>query len=541
METVIGVIVMGAMEGDGVAGLRLRAVKTKVQAQDAQVGKAEVYSHMEEQAEAVTPAGRLFLNDGFCCNIFCVLGFKNKVDVPVLKQTLCETLINHKRFSSVVVTGKWGREQWRRVDVNVDNHVIVADLPETKTGSGSWVEDYVAELSLGPELDRSRPLWEVHVLNHNSGDAAASAVFRIHHSLGDGVSLMSLLVACTRRVENPGALPSVGGSSEGGRASETKKRGYVHLKGVKTYMQLWWTFWSLLVTLWVSFVDIGRFLAMSLWQRDDPTVIRAYAGVEKLPKKIAVTGISLQDMQTVKLAVHGTVNDVLLGMVAMGVRRYLTLRAQKELAQRKGTELQERDGSDAGVVDGLVHLSNNLRVRALALVNTRASPGLQDLAEMMKGSRSQARWGNHLGYLLIPVPMNDYPTALDYVRAAKRIGDRKKKSLEAPFTYASGSLIIKCFGPGAAARFTYRSATQTSLTLSNMMGPTEEVMLGGNPITRIIPTVTGYPHNLCIHLQSYAGKVTLVATVVELVIPDPDILLQCCVDALQKMVKAASV
>jgi hypothetical protein len=66
---------------------------------------------------------------------------------------------------------------------------------------------------------------------------------------------------------------------------------------------------------------------------------------------------------------------------------------------------------------------------------------------MMNSSKSnKAKWGNLIGYILLPfhIAMHDDP--LEYIRQGKRTVDRKKASLEAAFTYWSGNLIVKLFG-----------------------------------------------------------------------------------------------
>lgn len=57
-----------------------------------------------------------------------------------------------------------------------------------------------------------------------------------------------------------------------------------------------------------------------------------------------------------------------------------------------------------------------------------------------------ARWGNLIGYIILPfhIAMHDDP--LDYIRQGKKTVDRKKSSLEAVFTYWCGNLIVKLFG-----------------------------------------------------------------------------------------------
>ena len=65
---------------------------------------------------------------------------------------------------------------------------------------------------------------------------------------------------------------------------------------------------------------------------------------------------------------------------------------------------------------------------------------------MMEGG-SQVRWGNHLGYLLLRIPMKHQEDPLDHVLAAKKIGDRKKASLEGIFSYWSGALLMGITSP----------------------------------------------------------------------------------------------
>lgn len=65
---------------------------------------------------------------------------------------------------------------------------------------------------------------------------------------------------------------------------------------------------------------------------------------------------------------------------------------------------------------------------------------------MLKGG-SQIRWGNNVGYVLFPIPLNQHLDPLDHVREAKKISDRKKMSLEAYFTYWAASILMYIAGP----------------------------------------------------------------------------------------------
>ena len=69
----------------------------------------------------------------------------------------------------------------------------------------------------------------------------------------------------------------------------------------------------------------------------------------------------------------------------------------------------------------------------------------QALADMMEKG-TEAKWGNWIGYVLLPftIALRDDP--LDYVREAKAIIDRKKRSLEAIYTFSISELFLKLFG-----------------------------------------------------------------------------------------------
>ncbi len=53
--------------------------------------------------EPLTPIGSMFLNPEMEFYGFCVIGFQNLVDLEELKQTLRNTLLKQKYFSSIVV------------------------------------------------------------------------------------------------------------------------------------------------------------------------------------------------------------------------------------------------------------------------------------------------------------------------------------------------------------------------------------------------------------------------------------------------------
>ncbi|KAF5442284.1 hypothetical protein F2P56_034958 [Juglans regia] len=171
--------------------------------------KATRNSHHDE--EPLSPAARFFHAPRFNVYIIAIMGCKTRINPDVVKAGLEQTLVKHPRFSSkMVVDGnKYCKNQkWTRTKVNLEDHIIVPELDPNIDFPDRFVEDYVSNVTRTP-LDLSKPLWELHILNIKTSDAEAVGVFRIHHSMGDGASLVSLLLACTRKTSDPEALPSV--------------------------------------------------------------------------------------------------------------------------------------------------------------------------------------------------------------------------------------------------------------------------------------------------------------------------------------------
>jgi hypothetical protein len=151
---------------------------------------------------------------------------------------------------------------------------------------------------------------------------------------------------------------------------------------------------------------------------------------------------------------------------------------------------------------------------------------------MESGKDNGARWGNKIGYMLIPFHLARHHDPIEYVRRAAKVARRKKSSMESVFTFWSGDMVLKLFGikvplpfchqccsalkridqrsisrfaltetatsmymcMQAAAALCYGMFTHTTLSFSNMVGPTEQVLFCGNPIVYIAPGTYGHPH-----------------------------------------------
>ncbi|CAH2079967.1 unnamed protein product [Thlaspi arvense] len=158
----------------------------------------------DEDGEPLSPLARVFQSPGSDCCIITMIGCKTKIHADAIKNGLKKNVSRHPRFSSKL---SHDGSSWINTQVNVEDHVYVVDIDQNKIGDDgeSFLEDYVSRLTMLP-LNKAKPLWDIHILNVKTSDAEAVCVVRSHHSLGDGTSLMSLLVACTQKTSHLSAI-----------------------------------------------------------------------------------------------------------------------------------------------------------------------------------------------------------------------------------------------------------------------------------------------------------------------------------------------
>ncbi|KAM7511894.1 hypothetical protein LguiB_010769 [Lonicera macranthoides] len=459
---------------------------------------------VQAEEEPLSPAARLFHEPNFNVYIIAIMGSKTRIYPDVVKDKLVHTLLKHPRFSSLQVVDeeKGGAMKWVQTKVNLDNHVIIPNLvPNNIASPDKFVEDYIFDLSK-TKIDKSKPMWELHLLNLKTSDAEAVGIFRIHHSLGDGTSLMSLLLACTRQVSNPEALPTIFPSKKksGGGSGWSASGPWRWLAAV----------WLGLVLAWNTLVDVVMFIATALYLKDTMTPIKAPPGAEFTPRRIVYRTVSLDDMKLVKNAMNMTINDVALGVTQAGLSRYLNRRYGEE----------GKDKNDENATEKRNNIPKNIRLRSTLLINIRPSSGIQALADMME-KNAEAKWGNWIGYVLLPFTIGLRDDPLDYVREAKSTIDRKKTSLEAIYTFSIAELVLKFFGIKKASGLSHRIIEHTTICFSNLVGPLEEIGFYGHPMAYLAPSSYGQPHGLMINFQSYINKMTIVVSVDESAIPDP--------------------
>ncbi|CAA7400136.1 unnamed protein product [Spirodela intermedia] len=237
--------------------------------------------------EPISPVGRVFLQPELEQVIHCVLTFQNPFDVDAVKGVLKSSLINDcLRLRSLVV--------------DIDNHVIIVPEEEEKTDDRRHRAAHI--------------IFPVFVV---------VSVLRFHHALGDGVSLLGLVLASCVRPGNPDAVlshfqpvfiffskPSAsnrvmsitfpGSGGEGRRRAE--------------------------FSLAASVMGV----AVGTW--DDDRRWGGYGALAK--KKLTTVALCLDDINAVKTKLNATVNYVFVGIISHGIAKYMKLKSSNGWGRR---------------------------------------------------------------------------------------------------------------------------------------------------------------------------------------------------------------
>ncbi|XP_009782424.1 wax ester synthase/diacylglycerol acyltransferase 4 isoform X1 [Nicotiana tabacum] len=412
------------------------------------------------------------------------------------------------RFSSIMVTGKKGTRKWKRVEVNYEDHIKTPIFPSEKPLDfyNECFSNYISNLAM-EQFPQNQPLWEIHIFKYPTNDAAGSVIFKLHHSLGDGYSLMGALLSCLQRVDNP-SLPLTFPSRQRTTLS-SKDKAFSVLKVVPRFFK------GIVNTVY----DFGESILKSTLVEDDRTAIHSGdEGVEFRPIVVTTKTFSLDCLKQIKASLNVTINDVITGIVEYGTRLYM-----QEVKQE----------------------SCNGKCTALVLFNTRALGGYKSVNDMIKPN-SDMPWGNHFTFLPVSLPKltnlanrdQSSINPLAFVQKAHRMIDRKRNSASVWLTSKLLDFLRKLRGPEATARFIHGTLKNTSMALTNLIGPVEEMALANHPVKGLYFIVTGAPQSCSVTIVSYVDKLRI-AMVVEKGFIDPNKLKSCIDYAFDTIFKAA--
>ncbi len=408
--------------------------------------------------------------------------FDRPLDRAQLSQVLNERMIDRfPRFSQRVVEdrGLW----WEDVDdFDIADRIHELTLPEP--AGHAELERAVGDL-VSVALPWDRPLWEIFLIDSYQGGGAA--IFRMHHAIADGFSLVRVLLSLTddpdaEAVEfapvgdEPGGWTELVGDAVRGAVSLA-----THPLTVPKKM------WGLanpanLIDLAQDVVsDTAAVSKLLLLPPDHDTVLKGPLGREK--RTVWTEPLSFDAVKSASRASDATINDLLLAAVAGALRTYLL---------RRG---------DAAV-----------DVRAIVPFNLRP---------LDKPLPSEL--GNKFGlvYLALPVRAQTHQQRLEQM---KHRMDAIKSSAEGAVAY--GILEVLGMAPAAVERLAIKIFTAKGTgVMTNVPGPRSPVTLAGS---RMLGTIGWGPTSgdlgLGVAIFSYAGEITVGFCVDKGLIPDVDLL-----------------
>ncbi|KHN36647.1 O-acyltransferase WSD1-like [Glycine soja] len=371
------------------------------------------------------------------------------------------------RFSSILVMDKKGNKGWKQVDVNVKEHIKIPTFTYAMPLKlyDECLDEYMSKIAM-EQLPLDKPLWEMHIFKYPTSNAAGTFIFKLHHALGDGYSFMTTLLSCVQNAENP-SVPIKFPSSRSVESKSTKIMPKLLPQTVSMVFK--------------SAFDFGWSLLKDSLIPDDQTPIRSgHKDVGFRPMSVTDVSLSLGNIKEVKDKLKVSVNDVLVGVIFLGIQLYMSAKN---------------------------HKSSRAESTALVLLNTRKIRAYKS-AEMMDHTNSEAPWGNRFHFMHVPMPMlsdTNYLNPLEYVLEANKNINRKRNSLAVPLTGVLLRLLNKIRGPQAATNYVYKILNNTSLSISHMVGPMEKVALANHPIKGLYFMTVGLSQSITVTITSYMG------------------------------------
>ena len=362
-----------------------------------------------------------------------------------------------------------GRPVW--VDdpqLNLRYHVRHTSLPPP--GSEEQLRTLAARV-FSQELDRSKPLWEMWLVDGLSDDRFA-IVSKSHHCLVDGISgvdittvLFDLEPNPDKPVEAPSEpwIPRPEPSDAQVLAEALLERVVSPTEIIRGFRRVLRGPRQAVERVAESALAAGRFAWTGLAAPQTPL------NVEIGPhRRFAWVRASLVDLKQVKDELGGTVNDVVLAAVTGSLRRYLHARG---------------------------HPTDGLEIRAMVPVSVRTAD-------------ERGTLGNRVAAMMAPLPVWCEDPVERLRLLSERMGDLKhsKQALG-----ASVLTELTDFAPptlaGQAARLQARQRF-FNLVVTNVPGPQFPLYLLGRRMERIFPMVPlAQNQALCVGVMSYDGQV----------------------------------
>lgn len=257
------------------------------------------------------------------------------ITYEALAQRVTDKLLKYRRFRQKVVEDAMGANWVVDPDFDLSHHIVAHQLRRRRGQSErDALQHLVGELATQP-LDRSRPLWQFHFIEHYDGGSALVA--RVHHCIADGIALISVMLSIT----DGGAEPPARGrrvadeaGSEGDWLADAVVKPLTDLtvkalgmygsgvaKSIEMLANPYQPLFGSVDMAKSGYQVLSDVASLALMPDDSSTRLKG----QPVGRKKAAWGepISLADVKAVGKALNCSVNDVLLACVAGAFGEYL--------------------------------------------------------------------------------------------------------------------------------------------------------------------------------------------------------------------------
>jgi WS/DGAT/MGAT family acyltransferase len=390
-------------------------------------------------------------------------------------------------------------------EFDLQYHLNRAALPAP--GGAHELEEVIAHIASHP-LDQTRPLWQFWVLEGlDSGQIAL--VQKIHHTLADGMASVNFIMRVWQSgYHDPDAVPPPW------QPEPLPSRGRLIWDALKDHFRYD------IGNLPSFFRSIYR-MTWAIRREADPEVSPTLKGMNcdmpKLPwnraissrRSFAMAQMQLSELKALKEKIGGTLNDVILGVVAGSLRRYLieqNLLPEQPLVvtvpvSRDVTDNKRESGNATAVTSTLLHVELEDPVQRYEAIRTAAERGKQELEIVGRDTFS--------------LLMHYIPPVLQLTAAERTY--HKQLADEDKFKFPS------------------------NLSVSNVPGPREKFAALGNVVEDLYsagPLVEGMGLNITV--WSYAGHMNFTLVGCMKALPDIHLIAEGLQAALQELGGGAS-
>ncbi len=241
--------------------------------------------------------------------------------------------------------------------LNLDHHVRHIALPPP--GSETELRRIAAQV-LSQRLDRSKPLWEIWLVQGFEEDSRFALICKMHHCLADGISLMDITTSLLDRSRRPKTPPATSApwqpepepSSARLLADALKEKATKFLGAVKTILSALRTPKRAASSLFENLLGIG---AVARAGRNPPpkSPLDIEAGSHQ---RLASVRAELDEFREIQNSLGGTVNDIVLAVVTGALRRFLRTRdiATEGLELKALVPVSTRSDLERGTLGNMV-------------------------------------------------------------------------------------------------------------------------------------------------------------------------------------------